>query len=359
VNRLARIAAWIVATLATPAGAEVVLLTNGSLLQGRVERRAGEEVVVHQPGGAILLPSTEVLCVDQSPLAVYEWLRAQRVGEGPAVGQHLALADWAMENRLWPQAARELIDARQLDPRDRRLALLERRFDELTRPRPTAPMAASLPTPEPTPPEPTVELAALPDLPEGSLEHFTRRIQPLLRNGCASVGCHRGGADDALGLDPVWVGGHADASTTDHNLRAVIAAIDFESPEASPLLAAVRGPHYGATPFTGARRGELIERVETWVRELAAENTDSPPEEPGTVAADGVAPAAEPERRLQPIVDDRVQPATYEAPAPRVRRGARLTPVGPRDEFDPAIFNERFRRPEDDLPLNDAAAPPR
>ena len=140
----------------------------------------------------------------------------------------------------------------------------------------------------------------LPHLPPGSLEHFTRKIQPLLRNGCAS--CHRGDEADPLGLDPQWVRGHASARSTQQNLRAVLEQIDLASPEASYLLSAARGPHHGATPFRGPRRNELIDRLEAWVLELAAAN----PPSAGSSAAHGTA---------SPPADSAVTQASHDTPA--------------------------------------------
>ncbi|MEO0532209.1 MAG: hypothetical protein AAF266_16810, partial [Planctomycetota bacterium] len=122
-------AAGVVGSTAT---AETVLLHNGSLLEGEV-RRTGDELLVANNGSTIRLRRSEVAHVAESALAVYEWRRSDG-SEG--LVERLTLAEWAMRNGLFPQAARELLDARQLAPRSRRLALLERRLDELMRPAP-------------------------------------------------------------------------------------------------------------------------------------------------------------------------------------------------------------------------------
>lgn len=344
--------------------ADVVLLQNGSLLEGAVQRLP-DEVVLKQPGGVIRLRASEVAQVATDAVSVYEWLRKTRIGPRGSSEEHLALAGWAIDNRLWPQAARELLDARQANPSSRRLAVLELRFDELTRARPGPPeprrdsavVVASYEAPVEAPIKDPVESpeAALPRMPEGTVEFFTRRIQPMLRHGCAAAGCHRGGEADRFPLDPSWLRGHADSRSTDRNLRATLAEIDMGSPANSRLLQAAAGPHHGATPVSGPRREEVLAKLSAWVHAVASLNPVDLPPPPASSGAEMIAPVqvasheeplAEPQGSFRR--DTRVAQATFQ-PAPLVR-GGQVRHVGPRDEFDPAIFNERFRRPEDDLP---------
>lgn len=347
------IAAAALLTLAIPARAEIVLLQNGSVLEGRVEQLP-DEVILKQPGGMIRLRSAEVAHVGPSLVAVYDWLRQSRIGRRGSSEKHLALADWAIDNQLWPQAARELLDARPYNPGSGRLALLERRFDELTRPTPPPAERRFDPRVVATSHEAPVDSAEalseepLPTIPDSSIEFFTRRVQPLLRNGCTTAGCHRGGEGDPFLLDESWLRGHADARSTTRNLRTALAEIDLGSPEQSRLLAIAAGPHHGVTPIRGPRREELLKKLSDWVHEIAAANaTQLPPP-----SDESVDPAVMPAQ--EPSLDPAVTPAVYQ-PAPLVR-GGQTRPLGPRDEFDPAIFNERFRRPEDDLPLSERPA---
>ncbi|QDT68305.1 hypothetical protein MalM25_12260 [Planctomycetes bacterium MalM25] len=358
-----RTAALLILGLATAfAGAEVVLLHNGSLLEGRIEW-ASESLTLHKPGGALRLRKGDVRHTADSALAVYELLRTETTAGGATADTHLVLADWAIVNSLWPQAARELLDARQLDPRSRRLELLENRLDELTRPKPASspraqPVAESTPQPEGRSVSNDSFAGETPRMPQGSLEHFTRRVQPIVLNGCATSGCHRGGEGDPFPLDIGLLHGRGTARATRQNLETVLAAIDLGSPSRSPLLQAARGPHAGVTPLAGPRQADLLAQLEAWVQgvgRLNAEEVPAPPAvlETGMIAA--VQPQPLPEVD-EPIIDPAVQPATYEAlPFTPPQRGVRLTRVQPRDEFDPALFNERFRRPEDDLPLSEGS----
>lgn len=337
--------------LAGTAGGEVVLLHNGSLLNGDV-RRTAEEILIENDGSTIRLRPAEVAHVADSALAAYEWRRS---GASDGLAERLGLAEWAIRNRLFPQAARELLNARQIAPRSRRLALLERRLDELMRQ--PAPTVASIS--EPTEPVAIVaEVTAtpaeepLPNLPPGSLEQFTRRIQPLLVNSCGTSGCHGGGKTDVFPLDPSWRHGYGDARSTQQNLRTTLAAIDFGSPAASVLLAAAEGPHAGVMPITGSRRDEMLDRLSAWATRVAMMNAEelAPPPMARAIVA---APAADVVRAIDPgrHIDYGVVTASFEAPA-TPKRGLQSVRVGPRDAFDPEIFNRKHRRPQDDLPAD-------
>ena len=325
------------------------MLANGALLEGSVERTP-DEVVVRQDGGEVRLRPGRVVHVAATPVAIYEHLRAQF---GTDAEGHLQLADWAIDNRLWPQAALELLEARQLDPRSRRLELLERRLDVLSQPPPstspvTEPEAPAVPDAAEESPE-----GPLPRMPDDALKQFTRKIQPVLLNGC--VECHRGEAGDRFPLDPAWLQGHGNADSTQANLRTALAAIDLGSPTQSPLLAAARGPHAGTSPFAGARQEDLLSRLEDWVVSIARLNAvELPPAPPNpqAYAAMPMAPAASAPSSPSEVEQASYQIEGYEPLVSKpIQRGVRLRRVEPRDEFDPAIFNERFRRPEDDLPL--------
>lgn len=377
------------ATLLVGAGfarGEVVMLASGSLIEGTVQELA-EVVIVRQGDDSLRLRASEVVHVGESKLAVYEYLRGRSPGDDTKIERHLRLANWAMVNQLLPQAALELLEARQANPRDRRLAVLERRLDELTR------LAAQPVAPVVQPTDPVVDLAEphraptdaaalgaeaidseepLPRLPTDGLGYFTREIQPLLVNGCTK--CHRCEAGDKFPLDPSWRHGHGTAKTTEHNLRTALAALDIGSPAASPLLVAARGPHVGVTPLAGSRHEELIQRLADWAESIGRLNVVSLPPAPSHLMAQREQFAAVPVEVSTPnapatTFDPNLELASYEdvgpqemlapygdrAPKP-IQRGVQLKRVEPRDEFDPAIFNERFRRPEDDLPLNERSA---
>ncbi len=362
-------------------GAEVVLLHNGGVFEGAVERSA-EAISVEGQGSLIRLRSADVAYVADSLLAAYEWKRGQMGQGGLTAIDHLELADWAIENRLWEQAARELLDARQLVPQSGRLGLLERRLDEVMRLEAQDAIAETDAStgPSEAPGGPLAEALAddpdRPKLPDGALEQFTRRIQPVLLNSCAATGCH--GAEPAGGfaLDVAPLRGYGDARSTERNLFASLRLIDVHRPLDSTLLTTARGPHAGVSPISGPRRDEMLERIAIWVGSIASYNapptpTESPavtpataallPSPPASAAAALPTPpaAAQPTSAATPAAANEASEepdweaivAAAEAKPPELKHGAQLKRVGPRDEFDPAVFNTRYRRPQDDEPL--------
>ena len=327
------------------AAAEAVLLENGSVVSGET-RRDGDSVVVRvSAGGEVRLRSSDVAVVRPSLIEVYDWLRAERSQGAVATEDHLDLAEWCLRNSLWPQASRELLDARSLDPGSERVALLERRLMMLSKPRPASELPAAT-----TAKEVEQQGAASEDvppvaLPADGLERFAKRIQPVLVNNCTTGGCHRAGEGGGFELDRRPLHGYGDARSTRHNLRTALAAIDLNSPAMSPLLIAARGPHEGSTPIRGPRREEVLRRLDAWVESIAA-----------VQPAVALAPP--------PVIQAGLQAASYQEPveaetelpeerpeAPRIERGGLLRSVEASDEFDPEVFNRRFRRAEDDLPL--------
>lgn len=362
--------------VASAAPAEVVLLHNGAVFEGAVERTP-DAVVVEGEGSYFRLRAAEVAIVAESTVAAYEWKRGQ-IGKGGLTAiDHLELADWALLNRLWPQAARELLDARQLAPSSQRLALLERRLDEALRLEAlgAAPKPSERPLPTPGEASPGPALGAL--LPEGALEQYTRRIQPVLLNGCATSGCH--GADPAGGFafDVAPLRGYGDVRSTQRNLQLTLKLINLSQPAESKLLKLARGPHAGVTPISGQRRDDILQRLTAWIDNIAAHNAPLTSDPLASDGASGAAAplAAQPTNRLaettpppgEPPLEDLAESADGSAAEPdweaivaaaharpaEVKHGVQLERVGPRDEFDPAVFNARYRRPQDDQPLSE------
>ena len=294
----------------------------------------------------------------------YLWLRAQQSSGAKSSDEHLDLAEWCIRHELWPEASRELLEARALAPDSERAGLVERRLMMLSQ-QPERTVVAQATSAEPAEravkeSEVTSELAPLPRLPESGMEQFARRIQPLLVNNCTTGGCHASNASSSFPLDRSILYGYANARSTEANLRSTLLAIDTKEPGESPLLTAARGPHHGVTPLQGHHRAEWIARLELWTEQVARSNGWQPLEElPEETPAEGLAPK---EGELILTGHEVEQPATPVdpldkplAPAPVVRGGL-IQAIEPRDEFDPEIFNRKYRRAEDDLPDEPAAA---
>ena len=330
---------------------KTIVLKDGGVLVGEVSRD-GDRYLIARAGGEIQVASANVLFVCDSLEEAYELHRANI--EHRDAASHLLLADWCLRYNLISQAGRELADARELEPLHPRLALLERRLAALRNPRSQAVRPANS-TPVKAP---IVQTASGPrvttqidELPDGAVERFTRKVQPILVNNCTTSGCHQPGGPQEFQLDRSLLHGPGNRRTTMQNLAATLALIDRGQPHLSPLLTVPRETHGGMQgPIFGPRQQVAFAHIVDWVAtvsKLAAAGEEASSLNPEVkVAADREAtmatiaeanPTASNPVPLSPEADDlQAQPQT-------IRYGAQLERWQPKDPFDPEIFNRAQR----------------
>lgn len=373
---------------------QVVVLRNGNVLHGEVYS-LGDQYRVVTKVSEIRLWVREVERIAPTLTEAYE---AKRLEVRPGSPEdHLRLAAWAIRQEMWPQAAREINDARTLAPQHPALPGFDVRLIMASR--------AAQRRDQPAPPEQSVaevaeragaaELAELTamagSLPAGTVEEFTRTIQPILVHNCSTAGCHHTSDSRSLRFNRDLLHGMANQRSTLRNLMATLQAIDRENIERSELLVVPASAHGGlSTPvFTGHRR-QLHDRLVQWVYTATGQE---PPTAAGEVAEDGPAPQELASNALvaadrytanqasanlplraatdpQPIAEEGLRETegtteSQEATAPpsdrfhfwqvdadgkpiesTQQRGARLKQLAPRDEFDPAIFNRLHQEPD-------------
>jgi hypothetical protein len=330
-------------------------MTNGAMLVGEV-RIDGQRVALTAEHGEMLLRRDDIAAIVDSVTEAYRWRRDQIAPGAATLDDHCRLAEWCLRNDLPAEAAAELTEARAAAPNSQRVALLERRLSMLHAPAPRRDPAFTLaaheaPTGDPDPPAD----AAL-QLPEGGLEFFTRRVQPVLVNNCTAGGCHLQENGGAFALDRRLLYGYADGRSTQHNLRTALSAIDASNPQASPLLRAAKGGHHGASPLVGGRRAELLDRIEAWVTAVAAANAPPTAGASSVTTAGYDAPLDGSTTTVEHASAESDSTLSIEMLRPaRLVRGGALVPAKARDEFDPEVFNREFRRPLDDEPLDASA----
>ncbi|TWT36251.1 hypothetical protein KOR34_11550 [Posidoniimonas corsicana] len=326
-------AARVARAQAAPDTPSCVLLTNGNVMTGRVSRSGGR-LLIQGEGSQVWLEESAVVHVAADLEEVYRWKRSQQTR--PDIDHHLRLATWCMKQRLFPQASRELLEARVMDPADRRVAALQRQLFEQSRPRRKdyavqqaayeAPAGVVSATVEP--PAPAMTPDELEQLPAGVLEQFTRRIQPILVNNCTAGGCHQGLGPEQFHLDRSILHGAGDYRTTQANLAATLRYVDRVDPAKSELLLAAQQPHAGRSTaaFTG-RHAALEAHLVAWVNAACR-----PPEEASQPASPQAASGG---------VFDLVK-AQHERDRFVQSVEERVAKQGQRDEFDPAVFNRRY-----------------
>ena len=366
-----------------PDAEQFLLLRNGEVISGRIER-LGDHYDVTQRDGEIHVRAGEVEAVCKDLDACYQ-IRRSRVSNGSAA-DYIALADWCLRRRMLEQAQASLAEATAADPTHPKLALLRRRLELVESDPPSRAPAGERNDDHASPEE--LDRASR-SLPPRSMELFTNSIQPLLLNHCATAGCHGPQSPSAFHLMRLPSNRAASRRSTQRNLVATLSIVDREHPAASRLLTAPAGPHGTTTSaiFAGRKSHQYLQLVE-WVslvsgqeiESLIADAADTPPaplpaaarpakpiaatgaeKRParGSAAAERDSAAAEPagspgssgvERAsfTQPLHVTPWPAASGAAPTDRPapsritkppQRGAPRKEFAPVDEFDPEIFN--------------------
>jgi hypothetical protein len=331
---------------------KTIVLKDGGVLIGEVSG-GGDRYLVMRAGSEIQVAAANVLFICDSLEEAYQ-LRRKKI-DSPNAASHLHLADWCLRYNLVTAAARELSDARKLEPRHPRLALLERRLAAASRPqlqtaRPASPAGDEVATSASTN-KPSDSAMPIDALPAGAVERFTRKVQPILVNSCTTSGCHQPGGAQEFQLDRSLLHGPGNRRTTMQNLAWTLALIDRGQPHLSPLLTVPRETHGGmARPIFGPRQQSAFTHLVDWValvsnsvavgQEASSLNRamKAAEDDKATMATvaeiNSTEPIAVP---LWPEADDLLGlPAT-------IRYGAQLQIWQPKDPFDPEIFNRAHR----------------
>lgn len=386
-----------VPTTVADGDAGVLLLEDDGLLAGRITR-AANWFVIGRAGGEMQIPEKRVVLVCRSPHEAYEY-RRQRLSQ-PTADAHLTLAEWCLRYDLPDEAGCELESARKLEPTHPRLALLDRRLAATKERLSQKTIAPASLSPRPAPAEQSSAPAVAPDLRNGVLELFSRKVQPVLVNNCTASKCHQPGGQQAFQLNRALLRGEANRRSTMQNLSATLALIDRAHPELSPLLTIPRQTHGGMNgPVFGPRQDQAFKHLAGWVGLVAppkpaAEIVPTASEDAAAVAAatatthhlvmpfaklsaatnqpatNDTADVGRPQQDEEPapMEDSAVQtaaaiesePISSLRPPHRLQYGGSLESWRPRDPFDAEIFNRRQHGPPQPQPVHppaQAAAP--
>lgn len=342
----------------------VLVLHNGGVLSGHITR-LGEWYVVRRGGGEVMVGTEKVKLVSRSLDEAYTQQR-QRLAQ-PTADAHLALADWCLRYGLIDQAQRELTEGRALEPNHPKLRRLEKRLallqHQMQQTKETGAVRGNigdgkqqfenLPVSEPDHlliTTPVTKQQGITELPDGALERFTRKVQPVVVNSCTTGGCHRVGGPQHFQLDPALLYGASNRQSTTHNLSAVLALIDREQPQRSPLLTVPRRSHGGMKePVFGPHQERAYQQLVNWVALVTAPLAASQGQT-ATEMTDGhqVVPAngrAEKQEELTVETTSGVVQAAQSQMRPasqQVQEAAEVADWRPKDEFDPERFNRQY-----------------
>jgi hypothetical protein len=317
--------------LAGPPAAGVLLLDNQRILQGEVERR-GDQYLVRRDGGETAVPAARVLAALPDLDAAYRFLREKT--DANDVDARLRLARWCDMNGLRAQAAAEAKTALDLSPGR---AIVQATYQQFER-------KAAAPAPPPAPPAklPAAVVAAAEfaepiECGAESFKRFATKVQPVLMNACAS--CHAGDRAGKFRLEKVFSDSLNSRPATQRNLNAALAAIDRAKPAASGLLQQAVTAHGGAAlPPLRDRGVPGYKHLDEWVK-LTLSDASAPPMP--------MTPPVEPAKEIVGTAASTPgEAAKSEFGADKAKKDA---PAGPKDPFDPAIFN-RQHHPEVEKP---------
>jgi hypothetical protein len=351
----------------------VVLLQDGGVLEGQVTR-AADWYLVTRGGGQMQVAASRVLFVGRTLHEAYEH-RARQTSL-PTGETHLALAEWCLRYGLVDEAQIELEKAKSIGARSGRRQLVEKAIVAAK----ARQGAKSAVTPAAYTQAGAGEQVEPPrgisrELPDGALELFTRKVQPILVNNCTASRCHQPGGEQSFQLNRAVLRGEGNRQTTMKNLYATLALVDRAQPEASRLLTLPRQTHGGMNgPIFGVRQQQAFQHLADWVALVAPAQ---PPKEAGAAgaAAKGAAvkgaavkgAAVKGAGALAPGLAD-AEPSPFGVPRHssesaiqqaaaierepieslrtphRLRYGQALKSWQPRDAFDPEIFNRESRQ---------------
>lgn len=343
----------------------VLLLRNGEVLAGRITH-AGDYYFIARPRGDLRLRSAEVAFAADDLDEIYQ--RKRRQIEPGDAHAHLDLAEWCLQQNLLDQAAGELAEAIDIEPRHPRRSLVERRLELARRGEP--PAATGNPI-QPGPSNDDLDRLVR-GMPSRSVEAFTSTVQPLLVNNCTTSGCHNTHSAGKLRLMRLPRTGPPSRRLTQRNLHSVWQMVDLADPMSSPLLTQPIAPHGTAKDAVfSSREVEQYRELAAWVQGLAFSGKSKPSSvekqatkqavppppirprrsKPRRTPPAAPPPAAPPDAELAetdlqlpdlepaPDGEDAEETAGSDRTASRPPRPADYEPV---DAFDPEIFNRRF-----------------
>lgn len=321
---------------------QIILLTNRQVLRGEVALY-GDRYLITQSNSEIRLPRERVerICLDLGEA----YLHLQHQIRFGTAGDHLQLAQWCLDENLCTEAQRQLEEAMLKRPNHPRIDLVRRQL-ELAK---TEHSTSATENPHNRSSYNAEELEELfKQMPSGTVESFTRVVQPLLLNSCSTRGCHGSGGKNQFLLHRSARGQQPSRRMTLRNLQSVLTWIDRENVSKSPLLYFAETPHFSEKKksikkYFFAPGSLKARRLAAWVEKFS-ENRLHP------IKLATSAPLATPDSSIRANTDRSEALFNWAGPAvqrdatsvrERVDRVKRPLKFRPRDPFDAEIFNRR------------------
>ena len=322
---------------------QIILLSNSQVLRGNVTLY-GDRYLITRSRSELRIPVKQVerICHDLDEAYIH---LNKKACSGSAM-DHLLLAQWCLDEGLRNCAHTQLDLAIKKQPDHPRIPLIRRQLHSRNLQENNVQARMAQPTVSPKDLEALVH-----DMPEGTVESFTRTVQPLLMNSCSARACHgSAGANDFL-LHRFTRKQSIPRRGTLRNLHAVMKWIDRERPTDSTLLHYATTAHGTKTNPASrnpplASHGIPFKRLSGWIAQFG--NGDLP--------ANNVPVATQSLAARTPFTSDAgsvKSPSLYnrsrEQQNEKIGRRSNKPSYSPqkrphflpKDSFDPEIFNRR------------------
>src|SRR5258708_4255336 len=215
----------------------ILVMRTGAVVSGKI-LRSGELYQVKSPYGEMHVPAELVKLHCSDLQEAYAKLRETAQSRHSATAQ-ITLARWCLTHHLDTQARQELREALVLDPDREDAKRLLRDAEDAIKSPPKNARAGQSDTAVRAARSASVsddETVTLGGLSREQALQFTRRIQPLLVNTCASAGCHSRDSQNGFRLQNVSPGRNSNRNATERNLAQILEHVDFKKPKTSSLL---------------------------------------------------------------------------------------------------------------------------
>lgn len=250
----------------------MMVLLDGRVMYGQISERPGG-YMIEAPDSKQVLPYEMIRLLASSLEDAYA--KQRDAMKMPKAGDHLALAQWCFENKLYVPATEQLEAALKLEPTRSEARRLLQRIADLSEAKTPA---NGQRTRVATGGAPALQRTAAGISPDTQAE-YVRRVQPILVNRCGNATCHGSAAENSFKLVNVRSGQRQQRLETETNLAAVLQQINSRKPGESPLL--VRSmdinsrAHRGA--FSASAGASQQDRLREWVLQVVRDQQGTDP----------------------------------------------------------------------------------
>jgi hypothetical protein len=305
----------------------VLLLKNQQVLAGKIISLGDYTHVSIGNSSDVRVPKKDVWLIGRDLDDLYQQrMKLLRAGK---IEDHLSLADWCVRQQMLSQGAEQLVKAMQLDPRDPRIAMLEKKLQVAT-------VANSSKKVKATAIAATVGHEQLDrtvtELPHGALERFTIMVQPIVMDRCGAGRCHGSGSETNFQIVQPTASRVPSKRFTQRNLFAVMSLVNLAAPQESKLLKKSLEAHGGQkeAPLRNAEDRQYL-ALQEWVM-AASQPTVAKDARPLSVAN---RPLAGTQRQMSPLPEN-----VTEEGKPNSHKSAKIETAS--DPFDPTLFNSKY-----------------